>query len=37
MKDFIFLQVIKLHIPIVEPRVIARCDVGHRSWRCKIA
>jgi hypothetical protein len=36
MMDFVFLQVIKFHTPIVEPRVIARCDVGHRSWRCKI-
>jgi hypothetical protein len=33
MMDFVFLQVIKFHTPIVEPRVIARCDVGHRSWR----
>ena len=33
MKDFMFLQAFKFHTPIVEPRVIARCDVGHRSWR----
>ena len=33
MKDFMFLQAFKFHTSIVEPRVIDRCDVGHRSWR----
>jgi hypothetical protein len=33
MNDFMFLQAIKAHTSIVEPRVIARCDVGHQGWR----
>ena len=33
MNDFMFLQALKAHAPIVESRVIARFDAGHRSWR----
>jgi hypothetical protein len=33
MNDFMFLQAIKAHTSIVEPCVIARCDVGHQGSR----